>query len=76
MRSAARGNGPARRLRDAGHRVVVGGLGVERQESRSVVIRVQYPQNGPPSKLNDLPKKKILGHEVRPHAEGSKLTRV
>ena len=55
MRSAARGNGAARRLLDASHRGVVGGAGVERQEGRGVVIFVEHPLDRPLSELNGLP---------------------
>lgn len=54
VRSAARGNGAARRLLDASHRGVVGGAGVERQEGRGVVIFVEHPLDRPLSELNGL----------------------
>lgn len=55
--SATGSNGPTGRLRDAGHRVVVGSLGVERQENGSVVIRIEHSLDGPPRELDDLEKR-------------------
>ena len=55
--SADRGDGPARRLRDASHRGVVGGTGVEGQEDRSVVTCVQCDLDSPLSKVKGLRKK-------------------
>jgi hypothetical protein len=42
---------------------------VERQENSSVVICVEYPQNRPPSKLDDLSTKKRLSHKSWSHGE-------
>ena len=58
---ATRGDGPTRRLLDASHRSVVGGLGVEGQEDGSVIISVENLLDGPLSELDDLQKR-----EVRP----------
>jgi len=52
--SATRSNGATRRLGDAGHRGVIGGMGVEGQENRSIVISVKHALDGPPSELDDL----------------------
>ena len=60
VRSAARGNGAARRLLDASHRGVVGGAGVERQEGRGVVIFVEHPLDRPLSELNGLPERERI----------------
>ena len=57
--STNRGDGPARRLRDPSHGGVVRGIGVERQEGRSVVISVDYDLNGLLGKPNDLLRKNV-----------------
>lgn len=77
MRSAARGNGAARRLLDASHRGVVGGAGVERQEGRGVVIFVEHPLDRPLSELNGLPEReRIQLTSAKKKRGGVKLTRV
>lgn len=54
LNSTNRGDGPATRLGNAGHRRVVGGLGVEGQENMSIHAFVEHSQDGASGELNDL----------------------
>ena len=74
--SAAGSNGTTRRLLDASHRGVIGGLGVEGQENRGVVICIEHPRDGPPGELDSLEKIGSSGHQRSHMQDKSGLTRV
>lgn len=57
MSLAAGRNGPTGGLLDAGHRRIVGGIGVEGQENGNVIICVEHRLDGPSRELDDLEKK-------------------